>query len=834
MKEIFYKAIGKLKLFLIKQLRPISLNLELLAPKNIQKRPEYLCWLNDNLVSFTEEYFTENGLDNSYFLNRMGAVFNTTRFKILAKRWVVDYYYALFNIFYDYSFDGARLKLTLEDNPLNRFAVRKYNLQFGFKVKIDWRCSAGSKKNFFSLVLLTCYIIFTSLKSGIKLFARRRNFKVMREAIWGFYDTGGYFFHDDFLVDQDKLKKEDLVLFSRLAIEWCNSRLKAYRDAKKSGYAHFYLPSLPIDITQFLFRIVPKYIFGGIIALAREFSGPNFSLLQNIYWYFIFYGLTYEKIFSNFTVLAELGHNYFSASHIAESIICQNHKVQYYLMHWSDNSVAINKFASSFLGCDKYFLWGKAHVRGVEGRQDMLMTTGYIFKCFIKDVMNNRIKVIADMNIDHKGKIISFFDESFGNACLMTESHFVNFWETALKVAELEKGNTIVIKPKELMRARSLSDGLKNKFNSIREQLGKMPNVYILDSSRWSFIEIIGISDIVITQGMTTSATIAIICGVEGLYFDQANYSHPFSLYLRNKIIFNDSGELAEKIHSIVSDNLQPIKNIPELSLREYDAFSDERGLRVIRDILTKPRSRVGIIIQARMGSTRLPGKVMLHLEGKSILEHIIERLRHCRYVDEIVLATTVNENDNILEMLARQINLKIFRGDEEDVLSRYYLAAKENNFDIITRITSDCPVIDHEITDKVIEFYLKNLHLDYISNVLNRTLPRGLDAEVFSFQTLQRVYKEAHLDYEREHVTPHIYLNPQKFKIANFKLNDKDFSHYRLTVDTREDFELISIIYKRLYTEKKDFTFNDILGLFAKEPDLVKTNQHIKQKVLQ
>jgi len=125
-------------------------------------------------------------------------------------------------------------------------------------------------------------------------------------------------------------------------------------------------------------------------------------------------------------------------------------------------------------------------------------------------------------------------------------------------------------------------------------------------------------------------------------------------------------------------------------------------------------------------------------------------------------------------------------------------------------------------------------LHLDYISNVLNRTLPRGLDAEVFSFQTLQRVYKEAHLDYEREHVTPHIYLNPQKFKIANFKLNDKDFSHYRLTVDTREDFELISIIYKRLYTEKKDFTFNDILGLFAKEPDLVKTNQHIKQKVLQ
>lgn len=238
-------------------------------------------------------------------------------------------------------------------------------------------------------------------------------------------------------------------------------------------------------------------------------------------------------------------------------------------------------------------------------------------------------------------------------------------------------------------------------------------------------------------------------------------------------------------------------------------------------------------IIQARMGSTRLPGKVMMNLCGKTVLEHVITRVKQAKEIDEIVIATTVKEDDNLIAEEAKRLRVKSFRGSEEDVLSRYYYSAEENEADVVVRITSDCPLIDPKIVDGIIEFYKSNKY-DLVTNagsdLSQRTYPRGLDAEVFSFKELEYAYKEAKEIYQREHVTPFIYENSDN--IFYYK-NDMDYSEHRWTLDTEEDFELITKIYEELYKGSHDFFLKDIIELFQRKPELFNINAHIKQKEL-
>ncbi len=242
---------------------------------------------------------------------------------------------------------------------------------------------------------------------------------------------------------------------------------------------------------------------------------------------------------------------------------------------------------------------------------------------------------------------------------------------------------------------------------------------------------------------------------------------------------------------------------------------------------------KIIVIIQARMGSTRLSEKVMKTLCGKTVLAHDIERVKQSKNIDDIVIATTINSNDDIIVEEALKCGVKVFRGSEEDVLSRYYFAAKENNTDIIIRITSDCPLIDPIILDEIIKFYLNN---DYevvtnaSSDLSQRTYPRGLDIEIFSFNILEQAYNNAKEKYQREHVTPYIYENSNK--IYYFK-NPINYSKYRWTLDTEEDLKLISKIYEYLYKGKHDFYLKDIINLMEQKPELYEINKHIEQKKL-
>lgn len=244
---------------------------------------------------------------------------------------------------------------------------------------------------------------------------------------------------------------------------------------------------------------------------------------------------------------------------------------------------------------------------------------------------------------------------------------------------------------------------------------------------------------------------------------------------------------------------------------------------------------KVVCLVQARVGSTRLPGKILKEICGKTILHHEIDRLKKCKEIDEIVIATTDKEDDDKIVNEAKKLSVKYFRGSENDVLSRFYYAAKENNADIIVRVTSDCPCIDFEILDKMLIYFkdkYKEKQIDYLSNTINRTYPRGYDIEIFTFSALEKSYINAEKEYEREHVTPYIYDKTNNFLKLSFE-NKDDYSNYRVTLDTIEDFIVIKNIFENLYYKNPYFKLNDVVQYLNNNLHIVDINKHIEQKKL-
>lgn len=231
-------------------------------------------------------------------------------------------------------------------------------------------------------------------------------------------------------------------------------------------------------------------------------------------------------------------------------------------------------------------------------------------------------------------------------------------------------------------------------------------------------------------------------------------------------------------------------------------------------------------IIQARTGSTRLPNKVLMPLMGKPMIAHVIERVKAAQKVEQIVLATTTHESDKALADVAESLGVKCYRGSEDDVLDRYYQAAKTHNASVIVRITGDCPVIDPKVIDQTIGLFQSDNYA-YANNFIHRTFPDGLDTEVFTSDALETAWKEAQLKSEREHVTPYLYKHPDKFPQAGL-VQAPDLSHYRWTVDEPVDFEFIQAIYEALYPQNPFFDMHDIAAFLANNPDLVKLNQDI------
>lgn len=240
---------------------------------------------------------------------------------------------------------------------------------------------------------------------------------------------------------------------------------------------------------------------------------------------------------------------------------------------------------------------------------------------------------------------------------------------------------------------------------------------------------------------------------------------------------------------------------------------------------------RVQIMVQARMGSTRLPGKVLKPIMGKPMLHYQLERLKRVKEAESVKVLTTTEKSDDVIVEYCEQNGVDVFRGSSEDVLDRYHAAALKYSPDTIVRSTADCPLIDPALIDKVIQFFKNEKPpYDYMSTALVRTFPRGMDVEIFSFEALCKAFEQAKDASEREHVTLYLYRHPELFRLQNIAF-PMDLSQYRLTVDTSEDFALIKLIFENLYSKLPQFTLEDIVRLLQQHPEWAKINAHIMQK---
>jgi spore coat polysaccharide biosynthesis protein SpsF len=239
---------------------------------------------------------------------------------------------------------------------------------------------------------------------------------------------------------------------------------------------------------------------------------------------------------------------------------------------------------------------------------------------------------------------------------------------------------------------------------------------------------------------------------------------------------------------------------------------------------------KVVAIIQARMSSTRLPGKALLDLAGEPMLGRVINRLSRAQLVDDLVVATSIEAIDDVIEKFCHSRHVDCLRGSADDVLDRYYRAATARAAEVVVRITSDCPLIDPELVDRVIKAFLVcDPPVDYACNVEpNRTFPRGLDTEVMSIEALERVWREDKNPQWREHVTAYIRRNPQDFRI-HCVTNDQDLSDMRWCIDTSEDIQFVTRLFDHFGDDQ--FSWRQALDVLSSEPDWLTVNRHVTQK---
>jgi spore coat polysaccharide biosynthesis protein SpsF len=238
---------------------------------------------------------------------------------------------------------------------------------------------------------------------------------------------------------------------------------------------------------------------------------------------------------------------------------------------------------------------------------------------------------------------------------------------------------------------------------------------------------------------------------------------------------------------------------------------------------------KIIIIIQARLGSTRLPGKVLKTVAGEKLLLRTYERISFSKTADVIIIATSNSEKDDLIEEICKKENIKYYRGSEDDLLERHYKAGIEFGADVVVKIPSDCPLIDYRIIDRVIKFYMDNKNkYDFVSNLHPATYPDGNDVEVIPMNVLKIAYSEAKSKMEREHTTPFIWERPDRFRIGNVEWEtglDYSMTH-RFTIDYPEDYDFIKTVYDELYFKDNKFSLDDILKLLIRKPGIKALNE--------
>lgn len=247
---------------------------------------------------------------------------------------------------------------------------------------------------------------------------------------------------------------------------------------------------------------------------------------------------------------------------------------------------------------------------------------------------------------------------------------------------------------------------------------------------------------------------------------------------------------------------------------------------------MDRSKLRTVATVEARMASSRLPGKILMDLAGKPSLERLVERARRSKYVQEVVVATTVNASDDAVEAWGKKAGVSIWRGSEDDVLKRVLDAATAYKADVIVELTGDCPLVDPALMDEVIAHYVAHPELDYVSNNKERSYARGFDVQVFSRAVLAEVDRLTQDPADHEHVSLYIYEHPERYKIATLRAPEALFApEQRVCVDTEKDYAVVRSIFEALLPAKPRFDARDVMDYLRAHPEVARLNAEVKQK---
>jgi len=545
--------------------------------------------VNEEALECTESVADKLKLEECQFVKDYNNKFKTSKLKPFVLKWVSVYVYTLLECLYRIHLDKPSQKmLCLPDTPLNRLIYEWWSQRIENKIQIKWLKESETKAGLEAMVSTPLISIYKLLSRGLCLPVKPRKFKILREAVWGLRDNPA--FRDDFMIDDKKLLKKDLLLYT--LDPGAEPRKTAYGDAQASEYACMNINKLKIPVNLIFQRLFKYHFLLPLVFILKNFEGKHNYLLKE--WLRIFHAaaIDYEILLSHYQIGIELSSNETGLSHIPQTIILNNYGAKSAIFHWSDLT-QFRALIANFKSHNLYLIWGRAHFDPYVKHYfvDKVIETG----CWLKYNYEAREieKIYKKLKIPtNEYKVLAFYDE-FAPAWHFTEEVLLDFWQMMFELIEQRKDTIGILKPKlgdENMYSSRLSDKGKEIFNNIRQKCSESGRFYFINNPREvSVTEVIAISDINITIGMCSPSTIALLNGKIGLYYDTTgNNHHPFANKYKNKLVFDNKTALFPTVDRIFYEDYNPLSEIDEELLRDYDHFRDNMGIQRFIEALLK------------------------------------------------------------------------------------------------------------------------------------------------------------------------------------------------------------------------------------------------------
>ncbi len=540
--------------------------------------------LNKEALECTEFVYHKLKLHDNQFLKIYNEKFKTDKIKPFVLKWLSIYVFELLSCLYRIHLDTTTAKiLYLSNTPLNCHTYEWWHQKTGNAIQIKWLKESEAKAGLETIAFLVASFVNRLLSRGLCLPVKPRKFKILFEAVWGLKNS---VFRDDFIVDNKIILKRDL-LFYTTGVKHA-PRLLAFREVQDSGYECINIRKMKMPLNLLFGRLFRYHFLLPLFLILNNFRNKQNYLLTE--WLPLFHAeaVNYEILLSHYQVRLELSTKETSLNHMPETIILNYYGARNVLFHWSDMT-SFDAVTEHFKLFNTYLIWGKAHYHKDQHFIDNVAEIGCWLKNNFNEFTGNKKNIYEKLGLDIKDhKILVFYDESFAPDIHFTEDTLLDFWQMMSELIDEREDIIGILKPKSI--EYNMPGNARREFNEIRERCLRSERFYFIDRPREiSAMEIIAISDINITMGMCSPSTLALLCGKIGLYYDTTgNDQHPFMKHYKNVVAFDSRRDLFLAVNRILEEGHNPLNEIDQGLLEDYDHLRDDRGLQRFREALLK------------------------------------------------------------------------------------------------------------------------------------------------------------------------------------------------------------------------------------------------------